>query len=98
LYRIRRRLLASHDRLDPAAFARMLAWLDAGDSEGEVGAAYLANEPALGRGSSRTFVGGAQSEAAKVGFEAGDDALVAGGLGGPTSSLGVITKLADVGE
>jgi transposase len=44
LYRIRRRLLASHDRLDPAAFARMLAWLDAGDPEGEVGAAYLAKE------------------------------------------------------
>jgi transposase len=45
LYRIRRRLLASHDRLDPAAFARMLAWLNAGDPEGEVGAAYLAKEP-----------------------------------------------------
>ena len=44
LYRIRRRLLASHDRLDAAAFARMLAWLDAGDPEGEVGAAYLAKE------------------------------------------------------
>jgi transposase len=44
LYRIRRRLLASHDRLDPASFARMLAWLDAGDPEGEVGAAYLAKE------------------------------------------------------
>jgi transposase len=44
LYRIRRRLLASHDRLDPAAFARMVAWLDAGDPEGEVGAAYLAKE------------------------------------------------------
>jgi hypothetical protein len=45
LYRIRRRLLASHDRLDPAAFARMLAWLNAGDPQGEVGAAYLAKEP-----------------------------------------------------
>jgi transposase len=44
LYRIRRRLLASHDRLDPTGFARMLAWLDAGDPEGEVGAAYLAKE------------------------------------------------------
>jgi transposase len=44
LYRIRRRLLASHHRLNPAAFARMLAWLDAGDPEGEVGAAYLAKE------------------------------------------------------
>jgi transposase len=44
LYRIRRRLLASHDRLDPAAFARMLAGLDANDPEGEVGAAYLPKE------------------------------------------------------
>jgi transposase len=44
LYRIRRRLLASHDRLNPAGFARMLSWLDAGDPEGEVGAAYLAKE------------------------------------------------------
>jgi transposase len=44
LYRIRRRLLAGHDRLHPTAFARMLAWLDAGDPEGEVGAAYLAKE------------------------------------------------------
>jgi hypothetical protein len=35
--------LAGHDRLDAAGFARMLAWLDAGDPEGEVGAAYLAN-------------------------------------------------------
>jgi transposase len=34
----------SHDRLDPAGFARMLTWLDAGDPEGEVGAAYLAKE------------------------------------------------------
>jgi transposase len=44
LYRIRRRLLASHDRLDPAGFARLLAWLNAGDPDGEVGAAYLAKE------------------------------------------------------
>ena len=44
LYRIRRRLLASHDRLDAAAFTRVLAWLDAGDTAGEVGAAYLAKE------------------------------------------------------
>jgi transposase len=44
LYRIRRRLLASHDRLHPASFARVLAWLDAGDPQGEVGAAYLAKE------------------------------------------------------
>jgi transposase len=44
LYRIRRRLLAAHDRLDPTGFARLVAWLDAGDPEGEVGAAYLAKE------------------------------------------------------
>jgi transposase len=44
LYRIRRRLLAGHERLDPAGFARMLRWLDAGDPDGEVGAAYLAKE------------------------------------------------------
>jgi transposase len=44
LYRIRRRLLAGHDRLDATGFARMLAWLDAGDPAGEVGAAYLAKE------------------------------------------------------
>jgi hypothetical protein len=44
LYRIRRRLLASHDRLGPAGFARVLAWLDTGDPQGEVGAAYLAKE------------------------------------------------------
>jgi transposase len=44
LYRIRRRLLAGHERLDPASFTRVLAWLDAGDPAGEVGAAYLAKE------------------------------------------------------
>ena len=44
LYRIRRSLLASHDRLDPAAFTRVLGWLHAGDPGGEVGAAYLAKE------------------------------------------------------
>jgi transposase len=44
LYRIRRRLLAGHDRLDAVGFDRVLAWLDAGDPEGEVGAAYLAKE------------------------------------------------------
>jgi hypothetical protein len=41
---IRRRLLAAHDRLDPTGFACMLTWLDAGDPQGEVGAAYLAKE------------------------------------------------------
>lgn len=44
LYRIRRRLLASHERLGPAGFERVLAYLDAGDPDGEVGAAYLAKE------------------------------------------------------
>jgi transposase len=44
LYRIRRRLLAAHERLGPAGFARVLAYLDAGDPDGEVGAAYLAKE------------------------------------------------------
>ncbi|HSI92752.1 MAG TPA: transposase, partial [Jiangellaceae bacterium] len=44
LYRVRRRLLAGHDRLDATGFARMLAWLDVGDPEGEVGAASLAKE------------------------------------------------------
>jgi transposase len=42
LDRIRRRLLAGHDRLDAASFTRLLTWLDAGDPQGEVGAAYLA--------------------------------------------------------
>ena len=44
LYRIRRRLLAGAERLDDAAMDRVLAWLDAGDPAGEVGAAYLAKE------------------------------------------------------
>jgi transposase len=44
LYRIRRRLLAGYERLNPAGFARMLAWLNAGDPDGEVGATYLAKE------------------------------------------------------
>lgn len=44
LYRIRRRLLARHEDLSPAAFSRLLVLLDAGDPDGEVGAAYLAKE------------------------------------------------------
>jgi transposase len=44
LYRIRRRLLAGHERLGPTGFARVLYHLDAGDPDGEVGAAYLAKE------------------------------------------------------
>ena len=48
LYRIRRRLLAGHEHLGPAGFARVLAWLDVGDPDGEVAACYLANYPALG--------------------------------------------------
>jgi transposase len=44
LYRIRRTLLVAHDRLSDPGWARLQAGLDAGDSEGEVGAAYLAKE------------------------------------------------------
>jgi transposase len=44
LYRIRRRLLCAHENLAPGAFDRVLAWLEAGDPAGEVGAAYLAKE------------------------------------------------------
>jgi transposase len=44
LYRIRRRLLARHEDLEPGTVERMLGWLDAGDPAGEVGAAYLAKE------------------------------------------------------
>lgn len=44
LYRIRHRLLAAHERLDPTGFARVLAWLDVGDPDGEVAACYLAKE------------------------------------------------------
>ena len=44
LYRIRRRLLAAHDRLGPRSFERMLQLLELGDPTGEVAAAYLAKE------------------------------------------------------
>ena len=44
LYRIRRRLVCGHDKLQPEAFDRVLAWLDRGDPDGEVSAAYLAKE------------------------------------------------------
>ncbi len=44
LYRIRRRLLAAHDRLGAGAYERMLVLLEAGDPAGEVAAAYLAKE------------------------------------------------------
>jgi transposase len=44
LYRARRRLLAGHERLSPQAWSRVELLLDAGDPEGEVGAAYLAKE------------------------------------------------------
>ena len=44
LYRIRRRLLCGHEKLAPDAFDRVLAWLDRGDPDGEVSAAYLAKE------------------------------------------------------
>jgi transposase len=44
LYRIRRRLLTGHDHLGPVGFTRMLGWLEIGDPDGEVAAAYLAKE------------------------------------------------------
>ena len=44
LYRARRRLLAAHERLGEQAWSRVELLLDAGDPEGEVGAAYLAKE------------------------------------------------------
>jgi transposase len=44
LYRIRRRLLTAHEHLDAAGFARVLAWLDVGDPDGEVATCYLAKE------------------------------------------------------
>jgi hypothetical protein len=43
-YRISRRLLAGQDRLNAAGFARILASLDTGDPEGEVGVGYLAKK------------------------------------------------------
>jgi len=45
LYRIRRRLLAGHERLTPDGFERAMAWLAHGDPDGEVAIAYLAKEP-----------------------------------------------------
>jgi transposase len=44
LYRIRRRLLTGHEHLHPDVFDRVLGWLDIGDPDGEVAAAYLAKE------------------------------------------------------
>ena len=44
LYRIRRRLLAAHDRLGARGFEAMLVLLQVGDPTGEVAAAYLAKE------------------------------------------------------
>ncbi len=44
LYRIRRRLLAAHDRLASGAYERMVVLLETGDPGGEVAAAYLAKE------------------------------------------------------
>lgn len=44
LYRIRRLLLVAHERLTARGWRRLQAGLDAGDPEGEVGAAYLAKE------------------------------------------------------
>ncbi len=44
LYRIRRRLLTAHEHLTPAAVDRVMSWLEPGDPDGEVSAAYLAKE------------------------------------------------------
>jgi transposase len=44
LYRIRRRLLAAHERLGVITWERTTALLEVGDPAGEVGAAYLAKE------------------------------------------------------
>ncbi len=44
LHRIRRLLLVAHERLTERGMLRLRAGLDAGDPEGEVGAAYLAKE------------------------------------------------------
>ncbi len=44
LYRIRRRLLAAHERLGEGAWSAVVALLEAGDPAGEVGAAYMAKE------------------------------------------------------
>ena len=44
MYRIRRRLLAGHEKLTPDGFDRVLAWLNHGDPDGEVAIAYLAKE------------------------------------------------------
>ena len=51
--------------------------------------AWHANYPAPGGGSRRELGGRVGGESAAVGFEAGDDALVAGGLGGPSIRAGV---------
>ena len=49
LYRIRRRLLAAHDRLGTRGFEAMLVLLEVGDPTGEVAAAYLADRSCCAR-------------------------------------------------
>ena len=44
MYRIRRRLLAGHEKLTPDGFDRVLVWLNHGNPDGEVAIAYLAKE------------------------------------------------------
>jgi transposase len=44
LYRIRRRLLAAHERLGEGSWSRVVVLLELGDPAGEVGAAYMAKE------------------------------------------------------
>ena len=60
--------------------------------------AYLLNYPALGVGSSRGAGGPVVVDALEVAFEAGDHSVVAGGLAGPASVVGVVAEGVDVGE
>jgi hypothetical protein len=56
------------------------------------------NYPALGVGSSRSAGGPVVVDALEVAFEAGDHSVVAGGLAGPASVVGVVAEGVDVGE
>lgn len=91
LYRARRVLLCADERLTQDRFEWMRALLDAGDPDGEVRAAWVANYPALGGGSGRSVDGLVVVDALKVASEAGDHSGVAGGLVGPAPVLGVFS-------
>jgi transposase len=94
LYRSRKLLTMAAERLDERGETKLRGLLAAGDPDGQVYEAWAVDQPALGAGSSRCSGG----EAVEVAFEAGDDPLVAGGLGGPASGFSVVAELADVGE